>query len=301
MLPFLQSLYHTIRSTLEQPFPIEYAPCHHEIETLEYFNQSDKVLFRDLSIKISTKRQVILCFTNRCGSNWLAELLYATELMGLADEFFNTERIQADCAECGLNSLDDFVRHLPGNHSTLNKIFATKLSWDQLYFLSRVKVIPWIIPNPQFIYIVRDDVAAQALSFLVAQQTGQWKSNWNSGVNGKIELADISNEQIIMAISEILFAQSKFELYFEMLKLNPCRIHYEDLLAKPEFIIARILQYLKIPAPKKMEINSAKLQLEKQRDEQSEKRLARFHRETEDRYNFLRMGSAAGSTHESVR
>ena len=301
MLPFLQSLYHTIRSTLEQPFPIEYTPCHHEIETLEYFNQSDKVLFRDLSIKINTQKQVILCFTNRCGSNWLAELLYATELMGLADEFFNTERIQADCVDCGLNSLDDFVRHLPGNHSTLNKIFATKLSWDQLYFLSRTKVLPWIIPNPQFIYIVRDDVAAQALSFLVAQQTGQWKSNWNSGLNGKIELADISNEQIIMAISEILFAQSKFELYFEMLKLNPCRIHYEDLLAKPEFIIARILQYMKIPAPKKMEINSAKLQLEKQRDEQSEKRLARFHRETEDRYNFLRMGSITGSVHESVR
>lgn len=287
MLSFLQSLYYFIRPG-ERPFPIEYIAQHHEIETLRYFSQADKLLFRDLSIKINAQKQVILCFTNRCGSNWLAELLYATGLMGLADEFFNAERVLEDCAICKLNSFDDFIRNLPNNHSTLNAVFATKLSWDQLYFLSRIKVISKIIPKPQFIYIVRNDVAAQALSFLVAMQTGQWKSNWNSGVNGKTKPASISNEQIIEVISEIQFAQSQFELYFDKLKLSPYRVFYEDLQTNPEFVISEILHFLEISTSKRREINPAKLQLEKQRDEQSEKRLTQFHHETEGRYDSSR-------------
>lgn len=299
MLSLLRSLYYFIR-TAERAFPIEYNAQHHEIETIRYFSQADKLLFRDLSIKINTKKQVILCFTNRCGSNWLAELLNATGLVGLADEFFNAERVQEDCAVCKLNSFDGFIRNLPNNHSTLNAVFATKLSWDQLYFLSRIKVIPKIIPKPRFIYIAREDLAAQALSFLVAKQTGQWKSNWNSGVNGKSELASISNEKIIEVISEIQFAQSQFELYFKKLKLKPYRVCYEDLQTDPEFIISEILHFLGIPTSKQWEIIPAKLQLEKQRDEQSEKRLTQFHRETEYRYDSSRMTSIVGTIHEST-
>lgn len=292
MLSFITSFYRFINPPPEQPFPIEYNAQWHEIETLKYFDQVGKSLLRKQFKKINARKQIVICFTNRCGSNWLAELLYATGLMGLADEFFNTERIKESCDTNQLDSFDDFVRHLPNNHSTVNKVFATKLSWDQLYFLSRLKVIPNIIPRPQFIYIVRNDVAAQALSLLVAQQTGQWKSNWNSGINGKVNFETLGDEQIIEVIAEIQFAQSQFELYFDTLGLKPYRVCYEDLQKEPELIIEEIIRYLKISTPKAWRIHPANLQLEKQRDAQSEKRLAQFHHNTNHRYVF--------SSHRSI-
>ena len=94
MLSFITSFYRFINPPPEQPFPIEYNVQWHEIETLKYFDQVGRSLLRKQLKKINARKQIVICFTNRCGSNWLAELLYATGLMGLADEFFNTERIK---------------------------------------------------------------------------------------------------------------------------------------------------------------------------------------------------------------
>lgn len=297
MLSFLKSIYRSIcrqiKPTFPTPFPILYNPQYHETETLAYFKQSGKSLFRDITQSLTAKKQVVICFTNRCGSNWLAELLASTGMMGHADEFFNIDRIQETCAKHNLTSFDDFIRHLPNNHSTENGVFATKLSWDQLYFLTRIEVIPRLIKQPEFIYIIREDIAAQALSLLVAEQTGQWKSNWNSGINGKVNPDSISDEDIIEGIQKIQRFQSQFEHYFSTFQLQPYRVYYEQLMQQPEVIVAQILRYLGIYRASGYTIDPAKLTLSVQRNEQTEQRLALFHQNTGNLYAYTPRALAA--------
>lgn len=297
MLSFLKSIHRWVcgqfAPDFSAPFALDYTAQHHEIEALSFFQQSGKSLFRDIRQKLNTKKQVVICFTNRCGSNWLAELLASTGMMGHADEFFNIDRIQETCAKHNLTSFDDFIRHLPNNHSTANGIFATKLSWDQLYFLTRIEVIPRLIKQPEFIYIIREDIAAQALSLLVAEQTGQWKSNWNSGINDKVNPDSISDADIIEGIQKIQRFQSQFEHFFSTFQLQPYRVYYEQLMQQPEVIVAQILRYLGIYRASGYTIDPAKLTLSVQRNEQTEQRLALFHQNTGNLYAYTPRALAA--------
>lgn len=244
---------------------------------MEYFKQPGRKLLRDPARPLQVSTQAVLCFTNRCGSNWLAELLHSTGLIGLADEFFNAERIQETCDRRELTSLDDFIRFLPQIHSTQNDAFITKLSWDQLYFLTRIKAIPGIIKNPKFLYMKRRDMAAQALSFLIAQQTGQWKSTWNSGVHGTPNPSSITDAQIRATIDQFMIAHRQFQKYFDSFGITPHVVYYEDLQQNPRIEIDKILTYLDIQSPQDWTIDTSKLQLKKQADTQTTERLARFH------------------------
>lgn len=259
-------------------FPIIYSPQIHEQQIIEYFSQDGRNIFSG-EHSPATPDNYVLCFTNRCGSNWLAALMQSTGLIGLADEYFNAPRLIRTCDNTDTNSLNAaFYNQASSKKEQVEGKFFTKLSWDQLLFFAKMRIIPDMMPNTKYILMHRRDMAAQALSELVAEQTGQWTSIWNSGKNGKRELDKITDLQIQSKIDDITFKYQQFWRYFGTFGIEPIEIYYEDLVADPNAEIARLVDALELnPTGESWQIDETKVKLKKQSGDRTQKRLAAFY------------------------
>ncbi len=280
----LQSLSYSVRKAmgLAQPnsgdFPLEYRPQIHEKQIIEFFSQEGRQFF-DGKNQPAVQQNYALCFTNRCGSNWLAALFAATGLVGHADEFFNAPRFIKTCQNTKANSFTKAFHNQA--HSKLEQTtgsFIAKLSWDQLFFFAKMRIIPEMMPDTRYILIHRRNVAAQALSMLVAEQTGQWASNWNSGKNGKRDLDRISDIEIQKTIDEITIKYQQFWRFFATFGIKPVEVYYEDIVEDPLREVTRLVDELDLnPDGNAWTLDESKVKLKKQSDEASNARIEKFY------------------------
>ncbi|BCU05743.1 Stf0 family sulfotransferase [Allochromatium tepidum] len=226
------------------PFLLDYDPGIHEREILRYF--ASRAAGRPRPAPPHRDRQpdtvLVIAFSNRSGSNLLAEALAASGLVNRAREAFNFDRIIDTCEQTGLNDLAGYLDHLnpaPEEPPAL----AVKLSWDQLFFLRRVGVIPYYWPRVEFAWILRDDLMAQALSYLVAERTGGWSGAYPEHALTRA-LAELTPEDLVRKLEEITWAHRQFAGYFALYGIEPVIVDYDELAADPEGEAHRVLDRL---------------------------------------------------------
>lgn len=270
-------------------------PQHHELAIVRYFFEPGRRLFRWPHRPLPVAKSLLLLFTNRCGSNWLAELLYATGLTGWTEEFFNDAYVFEACALGGITSFDAYIHFLPHVPLQSRPFFTTKLSWDQLWFLTRCGVIPGIISTPVFVNVVRRDRAAQALSLHLALRTGQWKSYWNSGINAECDPFLVSDRDLLATMEALSISQMNFDRYFLEHGITPLVVVYEDLQQDPLGCLDRLLVATGLAESGRWKIDTSQIRVQRQMTPRSMERLADFRRRFPDADAFERSHcSAAG-------
>jgi LPS sulfotransferase NodH len=152
-------------------------------------------------------RQVlVIASTPRVASTFFVAALTATQLAGRPTEFLNPEALAISRRQTGVprltargralclkrrlagdprweqvgaldpNSLADYLRDIAGRRSTANGVFAVKVHSGQLRLVlerNGLGVDVWGVPV-RWVRLRRRDRLAQAVSFVVAHQTGQW-------------------------------------------------------------------------------------------------------------------------------
>lgn len=217
-------------------FPFNYPISEHEILITNYFN--DRGGF-GINSKSPITRSIIICFLNRSGSNFLAECLQQSGGIGPFGEFFNHPNLVSLCKEKDIDTLSDYVFYI---NSLMKKdnVFCTKLGWAQLYFLIKIGVIPKIIKNPKFIFITRNDLLGQAISFSIASQTKKWSSEHKA----EKQHVEYSENDILNGIIGSSFGNARFEQLFSLYRIKPISVRYEGLSNNPEKVIMRVLNTL---------------------------------------------------------
>ena len=132
---------------------------------------------------------VFLCYTNRSGSNYLADALHSTGRFNLADEMLSHDEVFADVRRHGHASFADFLaahfrwRMVEGR-------FAVKVATLHLELLGRAGVLDHCRDTARYVFIERADRLGQAISAEIAWQTGRrdatlqpapwraWMSRW---------------------------------------------------------------------------------------------------------------------------
>src|SRR5437763_2154176 len=127
------------------------------------------------------KKTLILCFTNRCGSTLLASLLSLYGVFGKPNkqnnfEYFNSDAVIDYSRTNSIASMSDYIRSIMKTFTTASGFFSTKLSLDQLVWMTKRCYLRRHFINPIFIYVVRRNVVAQAISLSIALQTHRWTS-----------------------------------------------------------------------------------------------------------------------------
>jgi LPS sulfotransferase NodH len=219
----------------------------------------------------------LICCVPRTGSWLLAESLESTGIAGRPKEYFAPERQDAFNRLWQLSAKPTFTIFLEkalDAGTTPNGIFGAKAHWYQFQDLLRkarqlprcadVKIgalMPSAFPNLRYIWLTRQDKIRQAVSYYRATQTLTW---WK--LKGEDKTTSATSSGVIfdlIAIDRLLEMVRAHEIawqgYFSDCGVEPLVVNYEDLAQHRKTNIVRILQYLKIRVPPRMNIPHARL------------------------------------------
>ncbi len=170
---------------------------------------------------------LFLCFTNRCGSFYAAQLLASTGICNEAGEFFNAETVLEHAVPRGLASLHEYVALLP-QLVPQAPVFAAKLGLDQLVMLTDTGILQAWRPRAHFLLLERQDRLAQAISRVIAAQTGAWTHAQQATAAPAYQQAPIEAE-----LRKIEAANAGFYAWFAANGIAPMHTTLESLLRDP--------------------------------------------------------------------
>jgi LPS sulfotransferase NodH len=239
-----------------------------------------------------------ICATPRTGSSLLLSLLESTGVAGRPQAYFRApdeptwaERWEIPRTADGGFDYADYVRAALTAGRTDNGVFGAKLMFgtheevveklgtvypelrgDDLALLTKA------FGRTRFVYLRRDDVLAQAVSWLRAEQTGVWFVDVNgqtddSTVTGQAPTYDA--EGVRHYIETINEHNAGWEAWFAAWGIQPLVLRYEELDADQVGTTRRVLDFLGLSVPDGHTITA---RLRRQADELNREWIERYRR-----------------------
>jgi len=213
-----------------------------------------------------------VCATPRTGSSLLLGLLDSTGVCGHPQAYFRApdEPLWADRWElprtaAGGYDYADYLRAARAAGSTPNGVFGAKLMWGTLDELvdklgavhpglagDDVALLSRAFGRVHFIYLRREDVLAQAVSWLRAEQTNTWFIGGHgeiSGNGGQPRNPVFDAAAIRRFLDVIEEHNTAWEGWFAGHGIQPHRVNYEDLDRDMVATTRGILSLLGVDAP----------------------------------------------------
>jgi LPS sulfotransferase NodH len=207
----------------------------------------------------------------RSGSHLLSEALQLTGLAGRPDEYFFCDedgRFQneaGDAAEIhGKKTLEEFRQLALTLGTTPNGVFAVVLMGSYFnHIISNFQTLPQyqelapydllshLIYDPKYIWLVRRDKLAQAISMHKAMQTHVWGMPKEAKIAPKQQpLFDYrSIDNSLLGFEE---AERHWQTYFQNNNIIPFKVVYEELVENYEQTVLDLLAHLGITPPAKL-------------------------------------------------
>ncbi|MEV0238209.1 Stf0 family sulfotransferase [Nonomuraea sp. NPDC050786] len=209
-----------------------------------------------------------VCATPRTGSSLLLGLLESTRVAGRPQAYFREPDEPLWAERWGLRSAagyDDYVRAALAAGRTANGVFGAKLMWGTLdHVVAKlgavhpdlagrdVALLERAFGRTGFVYLRRDDVLAQAVSWLRAEQTGTWYVGGNGEIGGATRSGrepGYDADGIRALVEEIREHNAAWEEWFASQGVRPYPVRYEDLEADLAGVTRRILGFLGLDLP----------------------------------------------------
>ena len=218
-------------------------------------------------------RGYAICTQPRSGSNLLCQYLSSTGRLGHPLEYFNGPGRRAlglpNFPDSPVAQIDEILRI-----GATNDIYSVKLFASQFELISHEVRWTRMLPNMSFVYLSRNDVLGQAISWARALQTAQYRSTQQT-----VAIAVYNAELIQAQLRAILRERALWEGYFARTGVIPLRIVYERFLEDPTMHVARVATLMKV---NHVAIDKRKIDLATQRDATSEEWRRRFREDCGD-------------------
>lgn len=226
-------------------FPIAYTPSEHETQFVDHFGESG--IFPVHCDDAADRKTYVICFTNRCGSNLLAELISTHPAFGKAGEYLNAVAVLKNSRQRGQRTLAEYLEWLRRTRSSKQGVLGIKLSYRQLFFLVRTGFVESMFGEVRFIHITRRDVLMQAVSHGIASQTKAWTSKQVGGENRPVVAFKPSH--IVRLMDHIHESNAKLRTFFDVYGIEPIEVNYEDLVLNPQGVGDNVLRQLGYAGP----------------------------------------------------
>lgn len=219
------------------------------------------------------RSSVFICGVQRSGTWLLAHLLHSSGVVGYPGEFFSPDDARRFREEWRTLRFEDYLARVFEIGTSSNGVFAAKLMWnyfDEFMFEMRrltgeyerldLEVISDVFPAPRFVFVRREDVLAQAVSWSKAAQTGQYAAH-----QAKTGMAVFDFDQIDGLRELVLVQNGAWERWFAMHEIEPFQVTYEQLSADQVGVTMRTLSFLDLQPAARATIASPR-ELTKQAD-----------------------------------
>lgn len=130
----------------------------------------------DFPTPVRAERRYVIASTPRSGSSFLAMRLWETGLLGAPLEYFNYQSWMLRMSgRLGASDIGDYLSRLLAVRTSANGVFGLKAHIDHMRFLTLANFWP-AVGVSKIIRIDRTDRVAQAVSLVIASQSGRFSS-----------------------------------------------------------------------------------------------------------------------------
>lgn len=216
-------------------------------------------------------RGYAICAEARAGTIYLCRLLASTGRLGNPAEYFHDrERARALIRDPGPE-----LARVAAQAASPNGVYGIKVFSAHFDLVARTRW-PERLPRLAFVHVRRRDLLGQALSLARAIQTGQYKASDSPAGEPRYDPALIAD-----CLARTAYGQARWESWFARNAVDPLRLDYEDVVARPEAAVAAVARQVEleeVPA-----IDWSRVELRVQRDSTSDEWRRRFVAERGDR------------------
>lgn len=211
----------------------------------------------------------LICSTPRTGSTLLCGLMASTTVAGQPESYFREPDEQLWAARWdivrssdGVLEYSEFVRSALAAGRTENGVFGARIMWGSMDHL--VDRLGTVYPAPpggdldllnrvfghtRFVYLQREDVLAQAVSWHRAEQTNVWHQTDQEESKQPEQEPSFDFERICRFVQTIGEHNSAWRTWFSSVGVQPHMVQYEDLDADPVGVAREILDFLGLKLP----------------------------------------------------
>lgn len=220
---------------------------------------------------MTERLSVFVCSTPRSGSSLLTDLLSSSQVMGrVRIEYFNPYVEQEIFREEGpFAGWTDYLGHVLTAGTSANGVFGAKIHADNLVYLmhqlrrafpDRARlgdlklmrtVFSGVNPARSFVYIWRQRVLEQAVSFVIAEMRG----SWNDTTSVKREPV-YDRSALIRAYWTLMQQHSAWQDWFARHRITPLPVQYERLVSEREAVLAEVFQHAGVACPPGLELTT---------------------------------------------
>jgi LPS sulfotransferase NodH len=205
--------------------------------------------------------KLFICTTGRTGS-WLLCRALIHHGIGVPHEYFNPRYIPVIAARYGIEASSDDQRWAADSDArrsyiaalqerrTVNGIFASKIHWSQFAAYLQNREGAELLNGGHFIYLYREDLLAQTLSFHVAIETGRWGSD-SATTTGPLPAPRFFDTKLIAErMRRLVDANGNWRLFFASNGLSPVVLTYEGIRNNTAGALRTIVERfgLRVPA-----------------------------------------------------
>lgn len=244
------------------------------------------------------RRTVLLCTHPRSGSTLLGEALYFAGGLGCPLEYFHAGFRPSFARRWDAPDFDTLSAAVRRHRTTPDGTMGVKLFWRDIeeiardadpglerfahvppakmpadYYVALASHLRRLFPNPQFVHLWREDSLRQAVSAVLAVETGRWRSIPGAMQDQAPIAAPFDPERIerIMGYSD--FCHGHFRNLFAAMGATPHSLTYEALTADYVSSVRAVLRHLDSDAEPRAP------RMRRQADATSEAMVLRFLRE----------------------
>ncbi len=192
-------------------------------------------------------RRIVICSTPRSGSYLLCRQMINAGL-GLPTEYFRERTVRILGERYGVARGDDdaYVDALEAHRTTANGVFAAKVQWQQLKAHPRVRE-RLLERADLLLFLYRQDLLAQAVSWQVSLATGFWSFDATPGPRAPD--VDLANPRQTLALAaELRRENDAWTALLRELGRKLLVVPYEAFVKEQAMLLRRIASDLEVPA-----------------------------------------------------
>lgn len=214
-------------------------------------------------------KSYIICATPRTGSTLLCSMLKSSGVAGTPESYFRAQDKRIWSQKWGLAegfAFTDFLSATIKAGTSDNGVFAARIMWGTMTELvdnlstsrsgNDKVILEHAFGQTAFIYLIRRDFVAQAVSRLRAEQTDLWHITDNTGNNEIAAEPHYDFNKIHQFMREAEEHNAAWRQWFKDNKIKPHIVYYEELSKDPVNVTRATLNHLGIELPQDITLTS---------------------------------------------
>ena len=215
-------------------------------------------------------RSILICSHPRSGSTLLGEMLHGAGGLGAPLEYFHVGFRPYLQTRLGGRTLGEYAANVHRRRTEADGAFSCKLFWRDLEEMAHERdpegqpgfgarppgslsdedyrrlwsLVEDVFPAPVFIHLRRQDRLRGAVSALIAEQDGAWRSIPGSSDQSPRPQAVYDADRIRTLMGVHAYCHAHWRGLFSALKIEPWSLTYEALDADPAGVSAALLTWL---------------------------------------------------------